>query len=181
MLAIELMIKCRDGLRKMECALALHDCYPELLAQNVNVAVIRHLEIVDTCHDRREVVIRRVRGLAGLAHDGKHGGEVLEAWSSLVACNTYDNTALLTSDGKLRATSDELQKLPTLLGSVFTHSMKQVPHALAIEVEAVIRLDGIHKSCVVVSNVPNKILPATYFQGTNLRRSCQTTLQVRQA
>jgi hypothetical protein len=67
----------------MECALALHDSYPELPAENVDVAVVWHLEIVDTRHDRREVVVRRVWRLAWLAHNGEHGCKVLEAWATI--------------------------------------------------------------------------------------------------
>jgi uncharacterized protein YfaT (DUF1175 family) len=65
----------------MESALALLDSNSEFLAQDVNGAVVWHLEVVDAGHDRREVVVGCVRRFAWFADDGEHGGEVFEAYS----------------------------------------------------------------------------------------------------
>lgn len=62
-------------LRKMEGALSFFDGNVQLLLEDIKRAVVRHLEIVDACHDTRQVVVRRVWGLGGLADDRKHGCE----------------------------------------------------------------------------------------------------------
>ena len=66
-------------LRKMERALALFHSSVEPGAQNVDVAVVGHLEVVDASHDGREELIRSVWRLCRLADDGEHGRESLEA------------------------------------------------------------------------------------------------------
>lgn len=62
-------------LGKMERSLTLLDGDVEPFAQDLDVAVVWHLEIVDACHDRRKVIVGGIWWLAGLAHDGKHGCE----------------------------------------------------------------------------------------------------------
>jgi hypothetical protein len=119
-------------------------------------------------------------GSLGLHTTVNMGVRFLKPGPSLVTWSQHGKEQL-TSDWKLRAASDELQELPTLLGSVFTHSLEQVPHALAVEVEPVIRLDGIHESCVMVSYMLKRPLSTTYSQGTSPRLSCQTASQARQA
>ena len=66
-------------LRKMERALALFHRSVEPSAQDVDVTVVGHLEVVDASHDGREELIRSVGCLCGLADDGEHGRECLEA------------------------------------------------------------------------------------------------------
>lgn len=64
----------------MESALALLDGDAQLLAQNVDGAIVGHLEVVDARHDRGKIVVGRVGWLAWLTDDGEHWSEVLEAW-----------------------------------------------------------------------------------------------------
>ena len=66
-------------LRKVERALALFHSGVESGAQDVDVAVVGHLEVVDASHDGREELIRSVGCLCGFADDGEHGRECLEA------------------------------------------------------------------------------------------------------
>ena len=68
----------------MESALALLDGDAQLLAQNVDGAIVGHLEVVDARHDRGKIVVGRVGWLAWLTDDGEHWSEVLEAWNLLV-------------------------------------------------------------------------------------------------
>ena len=52
----------------------------------------------------------------------------------------------LTTDGQLGTARDELQEAsPSIFGKL-AHDLEQVAHTLAVEVVAVIGLDGIHKS-----------------------------------
>jgi hypothetical protein len=64
----------------VEGALAFPDGNVELLAKDVDVAVIWHLEVVDASHDRWEVIVRGIRRLTRLADNGEHRGESLETW-----------------------------------------------------------------------------------------------------
>lgn len=66
-------------LRKMERALALFHSSVEPGAQDVDVAVVGHLEVVDASHNGREELIRSVGCLCRFADDGEHGRESLEA------------------------------------------------------------------------------------------------------
>jgi hypothetical protein len=66
------------GLRKVERALALFDRNVQSGAQGLNVAIVRHFEVVDASHDRREELVGSVRCFCGLADDGEHGCERLE-------------------------------------------------------------------------------------------------------
>jgi hypothetical protein len=66
-------------LRKMKSPLPLLKRRRKFLAQNLHRAIIRHLEVIHARHDRRQVVVRRVRRFAGFANDGEHRREVLEA------------------------------------------------------------------------------------------------------
>jgi hypothetical protein len=70
----------------MERALALLHRDRHFPAQDVNAAVVGHLEVIDACHDRGEVVVGCVGRFAGLAHDGEHGCQVFETWGTLVRC-----------------------------------------------------------------------------------------------
>lgn len=63
----------------MESALAFFDGDAKFLAEHINRAVVRHLEIVDTCHDGGKVIIGCIWGLAWFADDGEHGSESFEA------------------------------------------------------------------------------------------------------
>ena len=76
-------IECRSieisRLRKMERALALFHSSVEPGAQDVDVAVVGHLEVVDASHDGREELVRSVGSLRRLADDGEHWCESLEA------------------------------------------------------------------------------------------------------
>ena len=62
----------------MESALTFLDGDAQLLAQDVDGAVVRHLEVVDAGHDGGQVVVGCVWWFAGLADHGEHGCEVLE-------------------------------------------------------------------------------------------------------
>lgn len=67
----------------MESPLTFLCSQGEFLAHNVERAVIRHLQVVDTSHDARQIVIRCVWRLAGFAHHGEHGRKTLEACSKV--------------------------------------------------------------------------------------------------
>lgn len=54
----------------------------------------------------------------------------------------------LTSNRQLRTAGDELQEVPALLVFELAHCLKEVAHALAVEVVAMVRLDGVHESYV---------------------------------
>ena len=64
----------------MERTLSLFDCHGQLLFQDFNAGVVGKLEVVDTCHDTGQVVIRHIRGLTRLAHHSKHGCQATETW-----------------------------------------------------------------------------------------------------
>jgi hypothetical protein len=66
-------------LRKVEGALAFLHSSVEPGAQDVDVAVVGHLEVVDASHDGRKELIRSVGRLCRLADDGEHGRERFEA------------------------------------------------------------------------------------------------------
>jgi hypothetical protein len=66
-------------LRQMERPLALLDGDVHLLPHRFQARVVRQLQVVDACHDRRQVVVRRVRRLTRLADNSEHGRERLEA------------------------------------------------------------------------------------------------------
>src|SRR5690349_8788908 len=70
----------------MESTLALLHGDTQLLTEYLPGAVIRHLEIVDASHDRREVVVGRVWWLCWLADHCKHGCETLEACKIVSDC-----------------------------------------------------------------------------------------------
>jgi hypothetical protein len=53
----------------------------QLLTQNAYGAVVRHLEVVDTCHDRWQIVVGCVWWLTRLAYNSEHWREILEACS----------------------------------------------------------------------------------------------------
>jgi len=52
----------------------------------------------------------------------------------------------LTSNGKLRTTSDELKEVAALRGGHLAHDLQEMLDALAVEVVAVVGFEGIHKS-----------------------------------
>ena len=66
-------------LRKVERALALFHSSVQPGAQDVDIAVVGHLEVVDASHDGREELVRSVGSLRRLADDGEHWCESLEA------------------------------------------------------------------------------------------------------
>jgi hypothetical protein len=68
-----------NSLGKMESALALTDGHAELLAEDVDVTIVGHLEVVDACHDGRKVVIGCKRWFTGLANDREHWCKSFEA------------------------------------------------------------------------------------------------------
>jgi hypothetical protein len=63
----------------MESTLAFLDGNSELLSKNIHGTVIWHFEVVDTCHDTGEVIVRCVRRFAWLANDREHWCEALES------------------------------------------------------------------------------------------------------
>lgn len=63
----------------MESALAFADGNAEFFPQYFDAAVVWHLEIVDTGHDRRQIVVGCEWWLAGLANNCEHWCESLEA------------------------------------------------------------------------------------------------------
>lgn len=106
----------------MESPLALPYSHTKLLAQNLNSAVIRHLQVIDTRHDRRQVVIGSEGWFAGLADNRKHWRESLEACGSVSMVNVrHGMSRELTSNRELGATGDELQKVSTLLCIKLAH------------------------------------------------------------
>lgn len=50
-----------------------------------------------------------------------------------------------TSNGKFGATGDKLEEVPALLCGQLAHGLEQIPHALAVHVESMVRLDRIHQ------------------------------------
>ena len=79
-----------SSLREVESPLALPYSHTKLLAQNLNSAVIGHLQVIDARHDRRQVVIGCEGWFAGLAYNCKHWRESLEACGS-VSMNSSRN------------------------------------------------------------------------------------------
>lgn len=67
-----------DSLRKMERTLALFHRCQKTLAHCLNRRVVREFQVVDTCHNTWEIVIRCVRMFTGLADDRKHGRQASE-------------------------------------------------------------------------------------------------------
>ena len=63
----------------MKSTLSFSDGGIDLCSHHLNIAVVWELEIIDTGHDGRQVVVRGVWWLAGLADNGEHGGEGFEA------------------------------------------------------------------------------------------------------
>ena len=68
----------------MERALALFHSSVEPGAQDIDVAVVGHLEVVDASHDGRQELVRSVGRLCRLADDGEHGRESLEACGKML-------------------------------------------------------------------------------------------------
>jgi hypothetical protein len=71
-------IKVEVILRKVERALALFDSNVKSGAQNVDIAVIGHLEVVDASHDGWEELVGSVRCFCRLADNSEHGRERFE-------------------------------------------------------------------------------------------------------
>jgi len=66
-------------LREVEATDALLHCRSQAISEHGARAVLRKLQIVDTRHDAREVVIRCKRGLVWLAHNSERRTEPTEA------------------------------------------------------------------------------------------------------
>lgn len=84
-------------LREVESTLTLLNGHIQSLSQNLHAAVVRHLQVVDTRHDAREIVIGRIRGFTRFADHREHRGEALEAWLQVSKWGTqmqYGNTDL---------------------------------------------------------------------------------------
>ena len=62
----------------MKCALTLADGGVKPGAHDLEIGVVRKLKVVDTSHDAREVVIRRVGWFTGFADDREHWCQRLE-------------------------------------------------------------------------------------------------------
>ena len=73
-------------LRKVERALALLNSSVEPGAQDIDVAVIGHLEVVDASHDGREEIVRGVGSLGGLADNSEHGRKRFETCKKIGQC-----------------------------------------------------------------------------------------------
>jgi hypothetical protein len=67
----------------MESALALADGHAELLAEDLDGAIVGHLQVVDTSHDGRKVVVGRKGWFAGFADNREHRRESFEAWKEI--------------------------------------------------------------------------------------------------
>lgn len=101
--------------RQVESPLALSYGNIQALSQDFKIGVIRKLEIVDAGHDAWQIIIRRIWRLTRLADNSEHGCQALETCETrlvLWSCSSFK--ALLTSDGELGATSDELEKFAAL-------------------------------------------------------------------
>lgn len=132
-------------LGQMECALSFFDSNVEPTTEDIQTAVVGQFEIIDASHHAGKVVVWRVWGLAGAADNRENRRETLEAYYQLVA-GEKEVTSVLTSNRKFRAACNKLEEVPTLLRAQLAHGLKQVPHTLAVHVEAMVRLDGIHQS-----------------------------------
>lgn len=66
-------------LRQMECTLALSDGNRQSLAKGVQAAVVGKLQVVDTGHDTRQVVVGGVWRFAGPTDHSEDRSETLEA------------------------------------------------------------------------------------------------------
>jgi hypothetical protein len=51
----------------------------------------------------------------------------------------------LTSDWQLRTTSNKLKEFTAFFGPELAHDLKQIAYAPTVEIETVIRLDGVHE------------------------------------
>lgn len=69
----------------------------------------------------------------------------LKPKNALVNADTKENI-IRTSDRKLWTASGELEEVSSLRQSQFAHGLKQVLHALAVHIEAMICFNGVHES-----------------------------------
>jgi hypothetical protein len=63
----------------MERSLAFLDCCKKLLPHDLNGRVVWKLQVVDTRHDTRKVVVGGIRVLTGFADHSKHRCQRLES------------------------------------------------------------------------------------------------------
>ena len=134
----------------MEGALAFFDSRVELLAHDVKICVVGELEVVDACHDTREIVIRRIRWFARLADHREHRRQALESYYFSQYLygpkKKKKKKKKLTSDRQLGTASGELEEIPTFRVGKLAHHLKEILDALAIHIVAMVCLDGIHES-----------------------------------
>lgn len=67
------------GLGKMESSLAFFDGDREALFENVQIAIVWQLQVVDAGHHTGEIVVWCIGMLAWAAHDSEDRRETLEA------------------------------------------------------------------------------------------------------
>lgn len=93
--------------------------------------VVGHLQVIGTCHHRRQIVVSLQRCLKGLAHNCECRMKILES-----------------SNREFWATGDELQELAPLLLFKLTHGTQQVLECATLASESVVRLDSVHE-CLI--------------------------------
>ena len=64
----------------MESALALPDGSKQLLPHSIERGVIGQFEVVHTCHDAGEIVVRHIRWFAWFADHCEHRRQTLEPY-----------------------------------------------------------------------------------------------------
>ena len=131
---------------QMERTLSFFDRSSHAASHDRYVAVVGQFKIVDTCHDAGEVVVRRVRLLAGLANHSKHWSQALEPYLKLESSILKEGwKSKHTANWKLGATSGELQEVSSFRQSQLTHGLKQVSNAFAVHVESMVCFDRVHE------------------------------------
>ncbi len=82
-----------------------------------------------------------------LAHHSERGVQALEAYDFRERLLTGATaTVIRTTDGQLRATSDELQIAAARRGVVLGHDLDEVPDSTALYIEAVVSLQRLAES-----------------------------------
>lgn len=68
------------GSGEVEGLLTLSGRDQQFLSHGLYAGVVRQLQVVDAGHDRRQEVVRVLRGLERLPHDSQRGVQAPETW-----------------------------------------------------------------------------------------------------
>lgn len=127
----------------MEAPNTLLHCNSQFLAHDSFRTVIGQLEVVDASHDTREIIVGFEGSLVRLADNSKSGIESTEAWiNEYSTMRTSEVRRSHTANGKLRASSDELQVGATCWYIIIRHDFNEVSNSSTFDVEAMVSFDG---------------------------------------